>query len=363
VTVGNGPPDDTWRELDDGDDGTTAYGRDILQTARGASTAVDVVEVGSTGVPAIEPLVLITDDGETAYHTFPSLDSVNALVERAESGDISAADAAWVVTHDPEMETLPVPADGPLSVGSRRITGRCGWIDPYGEIVPEASATAFARDEPDGALRLLDDIGLLGRGRGDASQDSSLAAELGTVRETPGEPVVVVNANESDRQNLTDRLLLEGDPSAVVDGLFAVAAIVGATPDDTVVYTNETDNLARRRMRRSMHAVATDLDDGTGDESAGGYAAGSSPDEPGTGAPPATDQGTAEAGLILSLKDALPARLVNGLLFVAPPWFDFGDLLVAGLLAADLVLWGGLEWWWSERSLRSGLRGLRARFD
>jgi NADH-quinone oxidoreductase subunit F len=246
----------------DGSDDATARGRDILQTARGVSGALDVLEVGSTGLPAIEPLVLITNDGETAYHPSPSSDSVPTLIADAESGDISAPDAAWVVTHDPDVQTLPVPADGPLAVGSRQISGRCGWIDPTDGFSPEVSATTVARDDPDGALRQLDDIGVLGRGRGDASRDEPLAAELNTVRETPGDPVVVVNANESDRQNLTDRLLLEGDPAAVVDGLLAVAAIVGCSPDDTVVYTNERESLARRRIRRSLHAAVDELNDG-----------------------------------------------------------------------------------------------------
>lgn len=264
VTVGNGTADESRGELDDGGDGATARGRDILQTARGASEAVDVREVGSTGLPAIEPLVLVTNGGETAYHPFPSENDVRTLVEQAESGDISAPAATWVVTHDTDVETLPIPADGPLAVGSRRILGRCGWVDPHAGVPPEASATEFAGDAPEEARRQLDEIGLLGRGRGDASQDEPLATELGTVRETSGDPVIVVNANESDRRNLTDRLLLEGDSAAVVDGLLAVAAIVGCDPEDSVVYTNETDDLARRRIRRSLHAAVTDLD-GEGD--------------------------------------------------------------------------------------------------
>jgi hypothetical protein len=101
---------------------------------------------------------------------------------------------------------------------------------------------------------------------------------------------------------------------------------------------------------------------GTGDESSGGYAAGS---RPGTGAasPPATNQRPAIGGLTVALKDALPGRLINGLLFVAPPWVDFTDLLVAGVLSVDLLLWGGVEWRCSNRSLRGGLWRIRARFE
>lgn len=97
---------------------------------------------------------------------------------------------------------------------------------------------------------------------------------------------------------------------------------------------------------------------GTGDESEGGQAAGSTS---GT-APPAVNQGPTEGGLVLLLKDALPGPVVNGLLFVAPPWFGFTDLLVAGVLVLDLGLWLAVEWHWSGWSVRRRVRQLSARF-
>jgi hypothetical protein len=101
---------------------------------------------------------------------------------------------------------------------------------------------------------------------------------------------------------------------------------------------------------------------GTGDESAGGYAAGagSSGDRTDTAivAPPATDQGTSDGAVVVAIKAVLPSVVVNGLLFVAPPWFGFTDLLMTGILALDLLLWGGIEWRWSDRSFRGGVRRL-----
>lgn len=101
----------------------------------------------------------------------------------------------------------------------------------------------------------------------------------------------------------------------------------------------------------------------TGDESTGGYAAGSSPTAAGAAAPPARRQGPDDGSLVIGLKNTLPARVVNGLLFVAPPWFSFTDLLVAGVLAVDLLLWAGAEWRWSGRSVRTGVRRFRARLE
>ncbi|QLD91211.1 NADH dehydrogenase FAD-containing subunit [Natronomonas salina] len=230
-------------------------GRDVLQAARDAAGEVDVLEVGSTGVRALEPLVLVTDDGRTAYYPRVSVEQTRTLVGDLDAGERGTGDAEWTVEHGPDPGTLPTPSDGPLAVGTRRVLGGCGWVDPEAGIDADESAATLARDDPDAALEQLDDLGILGRGRGDASRDDPIADDLAVVGDAAGEPVVVVNANESDRRNETDRTLLGGSPAAVLDGALAVAEIVGATPGDVVVYTNEADALAQRRTREATAAV------------------------------------------------------------------------------------------------------------
>ncbi|QLG64107.1 NADH dehydrogenase FAD-containing subunit [Halorarum salinum] len=239
-------------------------GRRVLQTARTAAETADVREVGSTGVRALEPLALVTIGGRTAYYPRPSAEQTRAFVERAESGDVGEDVGTWVVEHDPDVGTLPTPAEGPLGVGSRRVLGGCGWTDLGDGAHATTEAATLAREDPDAALERLSEAGLLGRGRGDASRDAPLVEDLRTVRETSGDPVVVVNANESDRRNGTDRTLLGGSPATVLDGTLAVAAIVGADPGDVVVYTNEDDDLVRSRSRRAAVAAVDALGGTTG---------------------------------------------------------------------------------------------------
>ena len=101
---------------------------------------------------------------------------------------------------------------------------------------------------------------------------------------------------------------------------------------------------------------------GAGGGSAGGWAAGSTvADGAPADAPPRVDQDAREGRLALAVRDALPSLLVNGILFVAPAWVGFVDLLWAGLLALDALAWGALEWRWSGRSLGGGWRALRGR--
>lgn len=274
VTVGHGESPSAagqpGRDAAEGESTRLERGRSVLETARTASDETDILEVGSTGVHSLEPLVLVTDDGKTAYHPRASAEQTRTLVEGvesdadAESGSLGAEDAAWVVEHDPDTETLPTPPDGPLAVGTRRILGGCGWTNPESGAAADAGAAALARKDPAVALERLENVGILGRGRGDASQDAPVADTLTSVREMSGDPVIVVNANESDRRNETDRTLLGGEPAAVLDGALAVAAIVGAKPSDVVVYTNEVDDLERRRTRRAATAAVAALGDGTG---------------------------------------------------------------------------------------------------
>ncbi|AHG01756.1 NADH dehydrogenase (plasmid) [Halostagnicola larsenii XH-48] len=270
VTVGYGDPPsvarDTQGTAEPDEPHPLERGRKVLQTAQAAASEANVLEVGTTGVHGLEPLVLVTRDGRTAYYPHPSTERVRSLVERAESGSIGEDEPAWVVEHDPDIDALPLPPDGPLAVGTRRILSRCGWTDPERAAPADSGAVAVAREDPNAALEQLATIGVLGRGRGDASQDTPLADDLEIVREATDDPVVVVNANESDSRNRTDRTLLGGSPATVLDGALAVAEIVGASSSDVVVYTNEDDDLIRRRTRRAATAVAALEAEGSADE-------------------------------------------------------------------------------------------------
>ncbi|MDG5775763.1 aryl-sulfate sulfotransferase [Haloarculaceae archaeon H-GB2-1] len=104
---------------------------------------------------------------------------------------------------------------------------------------------------------------------------------------------------------------------------------------------------------------------GTGDESSGPIADrrlaasrnASGHDEPESGV-----VGRASDRLWLAMKTLAPSLVVNGLLYVAPQWVHFSDLVfaVASLLTA--LAWVSLEWSWSRYSLRGGSRRLLARF-
>ncbi|WP_224447693.1 NADH-ubiquinone oxidoreductase-F iron-sulfur binding region domain-containing protein [Haloprofundus salilacus] len=225
--------------------------RATADAAQAAAGDVRVVEVGPTGVGDDAPLVLVTQGGETAFYRDCGPERATRVVEALEAGsETEAGDVT--VEHDAERRMLPVPETGPLSVGARRVLGRCGWIDPTDIGASDEWAVDAVGDDADAAMERVREVGLLGRGRGEATPDEPVAEEWSVARETAGDPVLVVNANESDRRNDTDRTLVEGDPASVLDGALAVAELVGVEISDIVVYLNEADALAGDRLNAAV---------------------------------------------------------------------------------------------------------------
>ncbi len=241
--------------------GTAVPPSDAFAAASGAADSVRVVQTGPTGVERLSPLVLATFDGTTAFFPRATGDDAAGVVSALEEGSLPREGAAAVVDHEASPGRLPVPDEGPLSVGRRRALGRCGWVDPE-DADAYRDAAGFATDrvaeDPEDTLGSFRDVGLRGRGRGDGSTDEPVAEKWAAARDTEGDPVVVVNANEADDRSRTDATLAEGDPFAVVDAAAAVARVVGAT--DVVVYVNEEADFARRRFRAAAAALSDELD-------------------------------------------------------------------------------------------------------
>lgn len=197
-----------------------------------------------------DPLVLATKGGRTSFFASPEVSSVREVVAELESGKLPTAGAEAVVEHDPETATLPVPTDGPLAVGQRQVLGPCGWVDPL-------DPTEYRLHSPDRDAGAITDAGIIGRGRGDATVDEPVADAWRRARETDGDPVVVVNANDADDRQQADRTLLAGSPMSVLDGVAAVAEFLDTT--DAVIYLSETDTELQGQLRQAIDAAADEL--------------------------------------------------------------------------------------------------------
>ena len=226
-------------------------GAELLAAARGAAS-VPVARVGSTGATALEPLVLATDGGRTALYYRAAAEDAAAAAGGLADGTFGG-DPDAVVEHDPGTGTLPVPADGPLSVGSRRALGRAGWVAPD-SVDDHAAAGGFAAEDADEAALLAAAEGVRGRGWGDGATDEPAGELWARVREAAGDPAVVVNAHGTT----ADRLLVEGTPLTVLEGAVAAARVVGAS--EVVLYLSAADDRARERAAAAVEAYDAPVD-------------------------------------------------------------------------------------------------------
>lgn len=217
-----------------------------------------VVEVGSTGVPALEPLVTVTKAGRTAFYTQCSperIQEIVAVVEDTVGGRDDTADSTkpiinglaeppdTVVDHDPATTRLPVPPFNGLDTGVRTVLGGCGWRRPTNAADHDA-AGGFVTAEPETVLTLGET--LHGRGWGDLCHDAVLAEMWHTVREADRNTTVVVNAHGTT----ADTLLLASAPFEVLDGAAAVARTVNA--NSIIVYTSADDDHAVAMVRAAV---------------------------------------------------------------------------------------------------------------
>ncbi len=124
----------------------------------------------------------------------------------------------------------PLPAANVVAAGPAWLTGRIGVVDPasledyraHGGY--RALRTALAMG-PAAVLREIADSGL--RGRGGAAFPTGVKWKA-VATSASRERYVVCNADESEPGTFKDRVLLEGDPYALVEAMTVAAAAVGA---------------------------------------------------------------------------------------------------------------------------------------
>jgi len=231
-------------------------GRAVLEAARRAADAatdaegppIETLAVGSPGTVHL-PLVAVSRDGRTAVHRSVDPNGAAGLVSVLADGDLPVDGATVVVDHDPAPEDFPV-GDGPLSAGTRRTLRGAGWADPTTFESPAALGS--------GALETVSDLGVRGRGWGDARQDEPLAEGWRDARTAGGDPVVVINGLDADPKVDGDRLLLGSLPGRVVAGAVVAASAVGAA--DVVAVLPENDPVPAERVRAVGDRVAAETD-------------------------------------------------------------------------------------------------------
>ena len=197
-----------------------ALGADELAAAL-AQAGHEVVRTGSYGLCWAEPMIDI--DG-IAYGPVTDL----ADLEAARLG--------------------PVDALPDLARQERRVFDRCGRLDPF-DYDPAWLRSELER-EPVEIIGEIEASGL--RGRGGAGFPAHI--KWRTVHETPAdEKYVIVNADEGDSGTFADRLIMEGDPFRLIEGMLLAGRAVGAGKG--IVYLRSEYPLAAEIFAQAIDAA------------------------------------------------------------------------------------------------------------
>jgi len=205
--------------------GADAVAQAIAAEAEARNEAVTIVRNGSRGMFWLEPLVEVeTDAGRIAYGPVAA-------------GDVAALFEAGFLAGGDHPLALGPTEEIPYLKNQERLTfARVGVIDPLDLDAYQAHGglaglrAALAMDGAAVCGTVLDS-GL--RGRGGAGFPAGIKWK--TVHDQPsGQKYVCCNADEGDSGTFADRMIMEGDPFALIEGMAIAGLAVGA--EDGYVY-------------------------------------------------------------------------------------------------------------------------------
>ena len=240
----------------DGATGVTVYvpadaaavsvGADEVAVALGAVDGVSVVRTGSRGMLWAEPLVEVdTGRGRVGYPNVTA-DAVPDLV------------AAGMLAGAPTADWLGVVDEHPWLASQQRVTfARVGVVEP-------TSLSSYAEHGGWAGLRraltlspaeVVEEVTVSGlRGRGGAGFPAGV--KWRTVAEAPaGQKFVCGNFDEGDSGTFADRMVVEGDPFSLVEGMVIAGYAVGA--GEGYVYVRSEYPHAVAALRRAVETAYT----------------------------------------------------------------------------------------------------------
>jgi formate dehydrogenase iron-sulfur subunit len=207
-----------------GDAAAIACGADDIAAAIAAAAgerkrAVTVVRNGSRGMHWLEPLLEVeTDTGRIAYGPVAVAD-VDSVLD------------AMIAGGGDHPLRIGSPGEHPFLKKQTRLTfARCGIVDPRSLDDYKAhdgyKGLAKALANPVGIIDEVTQSGL--RGRGGAGFPTGIKWK--TVADAKADrKYIVCNADEGDSGTFADRMIMEGDPFVLIEGMTIAAIAVGAT--------------------------------------------------------------------------------------------------------------------------------------
>ena len=201
---------------------------------------VTVVRNGSRGLAWLEPLIEVENDNERIAYGPISTDTVADLITDG------------VLHHQVTRHLLcrgPIDNHDFLKSQHRLVFDRIGHDSPLG--IPDLTDVLQAlATPPDVLIDMIETSGL--RGRGGAGFPAHI--KWRTVKETEApSKYLVCNADEGDSGTFADRLLLEGDPFRLIEGMVIAGYATGA--NHGVVYLRSEYPIAETIFEQALEVA------------------------------------------------------------------------------------------------------------
>jgi len=216
----------------------------IADEAKTRGQSVHIVRTGSRGMYWLEPMVEVaTEAGRIAYGPV----APHEVASLFECGWLRGGDHPRRLGKPEDMDWLKKQ--------TRLVFARCGLTDPVSiEAFVEHGGfrgLACALSMPGPAI--VEEVVRSGlRGRGGAAFPTGIKWQ--TVLAQPGpEKYVVCNADEGDSGSFSDRMLMEGDPLLLLEGMTIAGLAVGA--ERGVIYLRSEYPKAARTLARAIAAA------------------------------------------------------------------------------------------------------------
>jgi formate dehydrogenase iron-sulfur subunit len=233
--------------------GADAVANAVRDEAARRGLALEIVRTGSRGLLWLELMIEVaTPHGRIAYGP-------------VRAGDVASLFDAGFLDGGEHALSLGAAEDILYLRAQKRLTfARVGVIDPlsFSDYVATGGMKGLERAMTIGADAIIDEMTASGlRGRGGAGFPAAI--KWRTVRDAQGQrKYIVVNADEGDSGTFADRMLMEGDPFLILEGMAISALAVGA--DRGVIYIrseyphairvmNEALRIARREKMLGAH--------------------------------------------------------------------------------------------------------------
>jgi formate dehydrogenase iron-sulfur subunit len=229
-----------------GDSAAQSVGADLVAVAIAAEAAkrnldIQIVRNGTRGALWLEPLVEVEKDGKRIGYTNVTSDDAAAVLDgsHASIGDVDSFE--WLASQD-------------------RVTyKRVGIIDPLSIADYEAHGgfKGLARAQSMSQADIVAEVTESGlRGRGGAGFPAGIKWKT-VMDASADQKYICCNADEGDSGTFADRILMEGDPFTLIEGMAIAGLAVGATKG--FIYVRSEYPAAISQLKKAIEIASPKL--------------------------------------------------------------------------------------------------------